>query len=330
LAEFVAAMANKPSATYHVLLPRQKLRWAAEYLLGLRAVSADENRPQKSDPRLPSIRVVCVADTHNLRPTLPPGDLLVHAGDLTEWGTFDEVQSELKWLSTQLHEHKIVIAGNHDLLFDEEFLAKHPERRNPQSRTRHDLDFGTVTYLQDESITLSFTAQKRELKVYGSPWTPRYGTSAFQYPRDKDVWSERVPLRTDVLITHGPPARFNNIRPSAGCAYLREEVARVQPALMVFGHIHHARGEQTVTFDAAQMLHDDIMDELRGWEAIFLMILAIIWSHVWRLIDRPIISTRMINAAVVDGMKKDVALDAFVIDICMPRNNRCIKLDLIF
>jgi hypothetical protein len=129
------------------------------------------------------------------------------------------------------------------------------------------------------------------------------------------VWSESVPWRTDILITHGPPARFNNIRLSAGCAFLREEVARVKPALMVFGHIHHARGQQTVTFDAAQMLHDDIIDELRGWEAILLMIFAIIWSHVRRLIGRPARSTRMINAAVVDGMKKDVALDAFVIDI---------------
>jgi hypothetical protein len=316
LAEFVAAMANKPSATYHVLLPRQRLRRTAEFLLGLRAADGS----QKGVSRQTSIRVVCVADTHNLRSTLPLGDLLVHAGDLTEWGTFDEVQAELTWLSSQPHKHKIVIAGNHDLLFDEQFLEKHPERRGPQGRTRHDLDFGTVTYLQviylqDKGITLSFAAQKRELNVYGSPWTPRYGTSAFQYPRDKDVWSERVPLQTDILITHGPPARFNNIRPSAGCAFLREEVARVKPALMVFGHIRHARGEQIVTFDAAQMLHDDIMDELRGWEAIFLMIFAIIWSHVWRLIDRPIISTRMINAAVVDGMKKDVALDAFVIDI---------------
>jgi calcineurin-like phosphoesterase family protein len=308
-------MANKRSATYHVRLPRQRLRQTAEYLLGLRAASTDDNCPQKRASRQRSIGVVCIADTHNLRPILPPGDLLLHAGDLTEWGTFDEVQAELTWLSSQPHEHKIVIAGNHDLLFDEEFLTKYPERRDARGRTRHDLDFGTVTYLQDESITLSFAAQKRELNVYGSPWTPRYGTSAFQYPRDEDVWSESVPWRTDILITHGPPARFNNIRLSAGCAFLREEVARVKPALMVFGHIHHARGQQTVTFDAAQMLHDDIIDELRGWEAILLMIFAIIWSHVRRLIGRPARSTRMINAAVVDGMKKDVALDAFVIDI---------------
>nr|POE94365.1 putative rhamnogalacturonate lyase c [Quercus suber] len=180
---------------------------------------------------------------------------------------------------------------------------------------RRDLDFGSVTYLQDESITLSFADGKRALNVYGSPWTPQYGTSAFQYSREKGVWTERVPASTDVLVTHGPPARFNHIKPSAGCAYLRREVARVKPRLMVFGHIHIARGEQTVTFDTAQQLHDDIVDGSRGWPAIPLLAFAVAWSRVRKLLGCSVQSTKMINAAVVDGMKKDVALGAFVTDL---------------
>lgn len=128
------------------------------------------------------------------------------------------------------------------------------------------------------------------------------------------MWSNRVPSSTDILITHGPPARFNDIRPSAGCIYLRAEVARVKPELMVFGHIHVARGEQTVMFDRAEILHDDIVDGSRGWEALPFMAIAVVWSRIRRLLGHPVKSTRMINAAVVDGMKKDVALDAFVVD----------------
>jgi len=36
---------------------------------------------------VPPIRIVCVSDTHDRTVPLPPGDLLVHAGDLTDNGT---------------------------------------------------------------------------------------------------------------------------------------------------------------------------------------------------------------------------------------------------
>jgi len=57
------------------------------------------------------IAVVSVSDTHNLQPQLPDGDLLLHAGDLTEAGTFKELQEQLDWLNNQPHRHKVVIAG---------------------------------------------------------------------------------------------------------------------------------------------------------------------------------------------------------------------------
>ncbi|KAK6433933.1 hypothetical protein LTR95_009881 [Oleoguttula sp. CCFEE 5521] len=308
-------MTAKLAALHHVQLPRYRLRKTAKWLLSFRSNDLWGAATPKASQDLSPVTVVCISDTHNLQPPLPPGDHLVHAGDLTGWGTFDEIQAQLSWLSSQPHEYKIVIAGNHDLLFDEAFLANHPEHRDPRGRTRDDIDFGSVTYLQDERITLTFAKAKRALNVYGSPWTPQYGTSAFQYPRERNVWSNRVSSLTDVLVTHGPPAGFNGIKPSAGCVCLRQEVARVKPSPMVSGHVHVARGEQTVLFDAAQMLYDDIIDGTCGWEAISLLALAVLWCYVQLLVGHPVRSTRMINAAVLDGMKKDVALDAFVIDV---------------
>jgi hypothetical protein len=84
---------------------------------------------------------------------------------------------------------------------------------------------------------------------------------------------------------------------------------------MVFGHIHVARGEQTVMFDAAQAVYDDIVDGSRGWEGVPLLVVAVVWSRLRELVGRPVKRTRMINAAVVDGMKKDEALEAFVVDL---------------
>ncbi|KAH8838858.1 hypothetical protein MCOR27_010049 [Pyricularia oryzae] len=54
---------------------------------------------------------------------LPPGDSLVHAGDLSQYGTLAEIQAQLTWLAAQPHRHKVVVAGNHDLLLDSEFAA---------------------------------------------------------------------------------------------------------------------------------------------------------------------------------------------------------------
>ncbi|CAF1171872.1 unnamed protein product, partial [Didymodactylos carnosus] len=58
------------------------------------------------------------------------------------------------------------------------------------------------------------------------------------------VWS-KIPLNTDILLTHGPPSNildrtFTN--ESAGCEVLTKRLKLVKPKLHVFGHIHEAYG----------------------------------------------------------------------------------------
>lgn len=71
-------------------------------------------------PTLRRTRFVCISDTHNSAPSgafnLPPGDVLVHAGDLTNQGSFSELQKTVKWLEDADYEAKIVIAGDSSLL----------------------------------------------------------------------------------------------------------------------------------------------------------------------------------------------------------------------
>lgn len=60
-------------------------------------------------------RFVCISDTHNASPNgafkLPKGDVLVHAGDMTNQGSFKELQKTIKWLEEADFEAKIIVAG---------------------------------------------------------------------------------------------------------------------------------------------------------------------------------------------------------------------------
>jgi 3',5'-cyclic AMP phosphodiesterase CpdA len=126
-------------------------------------------------PARDAVSVVCVSDTHNYQPRLPDGDILIHAGDLTQSGSAQELEAALAWLRAQPHAHKIVIAGNHDQLLD-------PSRDDSVGRStdvRASLDWGDITYLHDSSTTVT-CANGRRLRIYGSPWSPRHGSWAFQ------------------------------------------------------------------------------------------------------------------------------------------------------
>lgn len=131
-------------------------------LLWLRGASF---KPPKS--RLP-VRVVCLSDTHTNTLSLPHGDVLIHAGDLTNAGTVEEIQKQLDWLASQPHKEKIVIAGNHDSYLD-------PNSRKAEDNGKY-LDFKGIHYLQDKALTLKFKGG-RKLNFYGAGDIPKCGGS---------------------------------------------------------------------------------------------------------------------------------------------------------
>lgn len=52
----------------------------------------DQAKETARSPTLRRTRFVCVSDTHNHAVKLPKGDVLIHAGDLTNQGTSSEVR----------------------------------------------------------------------------------------------------------------------------------------------------------------------------------------------------------------------------------------------
>ena len=183
-------------------------------------------------------RIVCLSDTH-LRLGLikvPDGDVLVHAGDLTFVGDIAQTKKELDALAALPHQYKILIAGNHDWLF----------QREPTVAQDMCLARG-LAYLQDSG------AEFNGIKIYGSPWQPEFCNWAFNLSRDDgslaEVWA-KIPDDTNVLVTHGPPKGMGDLTTDeygppehAGCYELRQRIASL-PALKlhVFGHIHSGYG----------------------------------------------------------------------------------------
>ena len=194
------------------------------------------------------MRIVAISDTHGLHKSvrIPDGDILIHAGDLTSTGKTHEVAAALQWLKSLPHRHKIVVAGNHDWLFE----------KSPGEAAALMQDAG-ITYLQDSGIVID------ELSIYGSPWQPEFMQWAFNVPRGKlSKYWDHIPEGLDILITHGPPygvldqsipdgltkyALANDQQHFAGSEHVGDDellsaVQRAQPRIHVFGHIHGSYG----------------------------------------------------------------------------------------
>jgi Icc-related predicted phosphoesterase len=185
------------------------------------------------------MRIVCLSDTHNCNAQIevPDGDVLIHAGDATIRGTELEVEEFLSWFSALPHRHKIFVAGNHDWLY---------ETQNRYARLRT-ANF-KIKYLQDSATEIE------GLKIYGSPWQPRFFDWAFNLSRGAELaekW-KLIPDEIDILITHCPPHGILDEVPkkhgteNAGCEELRIRVEEISSSgklkLHVFGHIHCGYG----------------------------------------------------------------------------------------
>eukprot|EP00128_Syssomonas_multiformis_P009588 Colp12_sorted_trinity150504_noHs@30605 len=206
------------------------------------------------------IRFVCISDTHTKTDQLrvPDGDVLLHAGDFTQEGKQKDVEAFNEWLGKLPHKHKIVIAGNHDISFDEGAYPNlwrrfgHKTMADPKKLKA---SLTNCTYLEDSGCIVE------GYRIWGSPWQPEFFSWGFNLPRGeqlKQKW-DLIPNNTDILLTHSPPMGYCDLTDTqerTGCLDLLEAVQnRIKPLYHIFGHIHEAYGMttngQTVFINAA-------------------------------------------------------------------------------
>jgi Icc-related predicted phosphoesterase len=195
------------------------------------------------------MKIVCISDTHGqVIPfeDMPEGDVLIHAGDITNNGKIYWLQQQAEWfrhLVETKYSHLICIGGNHDFVLDgfrKEKAEEHLTRLFGDNR---------IHYLRDSSVTLRF-AGTPPIKFYGTPWV-NCGNWAFSEENNfhrRQIFNQ-IPGDTDVLISHGPPYSIldrsmvsGHGAGSCGDLELLGAVERVRPRLHVFGHIHESYG----------------------------------------------------------------------------------------
>jgi len=159
-------------------------------------------------------------------------DLLIHAGDMSMMGTETEIEQFLKWYSSLRAKYKVLIAGNHDFLFEKQrmiakdLLAKYPD----------------IIYLETEEVVIE------GIKIYGEPRQPWFHSWAFNVERGEAIkrYWDAIPEDVNILVTHGPPKGILDMTMSGenvGCEDLLYRLPYLeQLKLVVFGHIHEHAG----------------------------------------------------------------------------------------
>ncbi|CAE7205591.1 hypothetical protein CFE70_008680 [Pyrenophora teres f. teres 0-1] len=214
------------------------------------------------------VNFLILSDTHGaeLPNNLPPCDVMLHCGDLTQDGTPESISLALQALGKIKAKLKLVIAGNHEISLDKPYWLSQGgteadvERAYALISTEKNSEASKngVIFLSEGTHTFDLPCGAT-FRIYASPYTPAYGASAFQYLSGEDrfnpsdmtaTWAKNVSTQTsvipdgvDIVMTHGPSKyildRAGDM--SAGCEHLRRAVARVHPRMHCFGHIHSQR-----------------------------------------------------------------------------------------
>lgn len=181
-----------------------------------------------------------LSDTHGQHQSLdlPSGDVLVHCGDFSRTGNYEDHYLFSKWMGEQDFKHKICVPGNHD---------RYSEQQTGVSKILFK-DHGVILLI-DEEIEIEGK------RFYGSPYTPTFGRWYWMRDRGRSIgkfW-DGIPNDLDLLITHGPPHGVLDYVPddriSVGCEELLKAIKEKKPDIHVFGHIHEHGGQNLFEYN---------------------------------------------------------------------------------
>jgi len=235
----------------------------------------DENKhlTNNDNEKKDKIRIVTISDSHMKHDLyqMPKGDILIVAGDFTNWKTsFHDYPSVKEWLkklhSLQLYSHQILISGNHDLCLSD--IYDHPRRyqqhhnnnnnKNDSNASKfNDKDNNGLQIIREELWNECHTIYLHDssiqlfgLTFYGTPWHIKRGClfHANAFGKNMNEFNstiKQIPKDVDILITHFPPYGIGDFENSLhiGSDTLLDEIKnRIKPIIHIFGHVHQGAG----------------------------------------------------------------------------------------
>ena len=186
------------------------------------------------------MKLFAISDTHGALPKIPDCDVLVMAGDIIPLSLQRSIPGSIWWLETSFAEwveslkceKVIVIAGNHDFVFEPRWgsldLSKLPDKFVYLAPGKS-YEYGGKTF-------------------YSFPWTPVLKCWAFYLDHDGLVKEcAKIPQDLDVLISHCPPKvgqagvvqqSGRNYKKDFGCEELTDALSTRNVKYCICGHIH--------------------------------------------------------------------------------------------
>ncbi|UPX11259.1 uncharacterized protein EKO05_0001873 [Ascochyta rabiei] len=163
-----------------------------------------------------SISCLIVSDIHNEWPyskahPAPKVDVLIHCGDLTQYGGLPSLERALNNINSVDAELRLVIASNHDVDLDPLWFEQFAEDDD-------DIEIGAKclsliksqkehgTHYLEEGVHSFVLNDGRSFKVYATPYTPRFGEFAFLYGEDEDRFNEGANVIAEGVDIVVPPA----------------------------------------------------------------------------------------------------------------------------
>lgn len=162
--------------------------------------------------------IIAISDTHGKHRELkiPPCDILIHLGDVCNFGNKLEITDFCNWYLEQKAQTKILIAGNHDAEFGKGM--SYFSSIIPDEIILLDNCKAVINCDKDGADNITIATVPVRLKGIGRDW----------------VDLENV----DILLTHCPPRGILDGRNHYGSRRLLEYVTRYKPEFHLFGHVH--------------------------------------------------------------------------------------------
>lgn len=161
-------------------------------------------------------QIAVFADTHGKHRQLPVEniDIVIHLGDACTFGNNAQFTDFLDWFSQYPAKHKLFIAGNHELQWEESpeaFLQMFPKN---------------IIFLESRVICIediTFVSVPARMGLHSMP-------------------KIKLPEKVDFLLTHAPPKGI--LDNGLGCPILEKFVNKLKPTYHLSGHIHETAGQR--------------------------------------------------------------------------------------